>query len=229
VTRPVFLLEFHDLLVDTRAARFAALREALQHEGIAINDDVYDARFAGLSIADAVRAAAQGTALELDETGLDLATMRATAAQMAAASRGITLMPGAAEFVRNAASRAVVGLVAATSRTEAMHVVELAGLADQFSHIGCEDDGGTHTTLAERWQGVRRRLVARVSASEGNAAVMIALCGTGAGIDAAKGPGVRVFATGAVAASIAFRSDGWIPTLERLTVSELLALEAHSE
>ena len=81
MTRPVFLLEFHDLLVDTRAARFAALREALQHEGIAIDDDVYDARFAGLSIADAVRAAAQGTALELDETGLDLATMRATAAQ----------------------------------------------------------------------------------------------------------------------------------------------------
>ena len=229
MTRPVFILEFHDLLASTRDSRLTALREALRPEQIAIDDDVYDARCAGLSIADAVRGAAQGTALELDETGLDLATMRATAAQMAAASRGITLMPGAAEFVRNAASRAVVGLVASTTRAEVMHVVELAGLADQFSHIGCEDEGGSHTTLAERWQGVRRRLVARVAAREQDAAVVIALCGTRASIDAAKGPGVRVFATGPIAAPIAFRADGWIPTLEQLTISEVLALEAHSE
>ena len=229
MTRPVFLFEFHDLLVDSRAARFAALRDALSADGITIDDEDYDGRFAGLAVSDAVREAARGTPLELDETGLDLATMRTTAAQMAAASRGITLMPGAAEFVRHAASRATIGLVAATSRTETMHAVELAGLADQFSHIGCEDDGGPRATLAERWQGVRRRLVARVSAREGDAAVMIALCGTGAGIDAAKGPGVRVFAAGAIAAPIAFRADGWIPTLDLLTVSELLALEAHSE
>jgi len=204
MTRPVFILEFHDLLASTRDSRLTALREALRPEQIAIDDDVYDARCAGLSIADAVRGAAQGTALELDETGLDLATMRATAAQMAAASRGITVMVGVAELA------------------EVMHVVELAGLADQFSHIGCEDDGGSHTTLAERWQGVRRRLVARVAAREQDAAVVIALCGTRASIDAAKGPGVRVFATGPIAAPIAFRADGWIP-------SEVLALEAHSE
>ncbi len=229
MTRPVLLLEFDDLLVGTREQRLAALRESLRPEGIEIDDDRYDTTCAGLTMSEAVRAAARGTALELDETGLDLASMRAAAAQATASSRGIRLVPGAAEFVRSAATRAVIGLVAATSRSEVTQVLELAELSDHFSHVGCEDDGGPRATLAERWQGVRRRLVARVSASEGSAAVIVALCGTGAGIDAARGPGVRVFAAGAIAASIAFRADGWIPSLEKLSLSDVLAMEAHSE
>lgn len=229
MTRPVLLLEFDDLLVGTRDRRLAALRESLGTDGIVIDEELYDARCAGLTLNDAVRAAARGTPLELDETGLDLAAMRAAAAQATASSRGVRLMPGAATFVRNAATRAVIGLVAATSRSEVSQVLELADLADHFSHVGCEDDGGPRATLAERWQGVRRRLVARVTANEGSAAVMVALCGTGAGIDAARGPGVRVFATGAIAASTAFRADGWIPSLEDLSLTDVLAMEAHSE
>ena len=228
MTRPVLILEYDDLLVPTRRARLAALRESLAADGIVLDEADFEAHCAGLSMHEAVRAAARGSALELDETGLDLAAMRATATMAATTSRGITLMPGIADFVRSAGSRAVVGLVAATSRAEVGHVLELAGLTDHFSHVGCDDDGGPRATLAERWQGVRRRLVARVAASD-VPTVIIALCGTGAGIDAARSPGVRVFATGAIAAPIAFRADGWIPTLQHLTLSELLALEAHSE
>ena len=228
MTRPVLLLEFDDLLVGTRAVRFAALQEALLTEGVALDEGTFDARCAGLTLEEAVRAAARGSSLEFDETGLELTARRAAALQAKTASRGIALMPGIADFVRHAAGRAVVGLVAAAPRSEVSQILELAGLTDHFSHVGCEDDGGPRATLAERWQGVRRRLLARVAAQD-VPAVIIALCGTGAGIDAAKGPGVRVFATGAIAAPIAFRSDGWIPSLEQLTVPELLALEALSE
>jgi beta-phosphoglucomutase-like phosphatase (HAD superfamily) len=228
MTRPVLLLEFDDLLVGTRAVRFAALREALRADGVTLDEDGFDARCAGLTLDEAVRAAARGTPLELDETGLELAARRAEALQSSVASRGLALMPGIADFVRHASSRAVIGLVAAQSRSAVMQLLELAGLTDHFSHVGCEDDGGPRATLAERWQGVRRRLLARVAIQDVPTAI-IALCGTGAGIEAARGPGVRVFAAGAIAAPIAFRSDGWIPTLEQVTLSELLAMEAHSE
>ena len=82
MTLPLILIEFDDVLAETRTPKFSALRGALATEGIELSSDDYDRACSGLSFAAAARAAirhASPAGRGADETSIELASLRAPA------------------------------------------------------------------------------------------------------------------------------------------------------
>ena len=180
------LVEFEGVLVETRDARRDALMRALADDGLSLPDDEYDARCAGLPVREAARAAAAFAGAGLDETALDLLTLRAERDFAARIGTGVTLALGAAALLDGAAGRARLALVTRASRREVEFVLTLAGLEAAFECVVAADDAPPKPSPAPY-----RRALERLSRRRAvRAADSLALEDGAAGAVAARAAGV---------------------------------------
>ena len=197
---PVLLLEFEGVLVDTRAIRRAALARALTDEGAALDDaelDALDERCTALPTRDAVRcgaATAGAGGRALDETALELATLRAERYFAELLGKGVSLAPGARELVEDAAGGARLALVTRASRREVEFVLGLAGLDAAFEVVVAAEDVAAPKPSPEGYRRALERLARRRPLSPADA---LALEDSARGVRAARAAGVRVIAVGA--------------------------------
>src|SRR4051794_31360951 len=129
------LVEFEGVVVSTQASRRDALLRALSDDGIVLRAAEYDALCAGLDVASAARAGARSAGRALDETALDLATLRAERYFAETIGKGATLAPGARDFLDDAAAHARLAIVSRASRREVEFVLALAGLDAHFECV----------------------------------------------------------------------------------------------
>ncbi len=226
---PVILLEFDDVLAETREARLAALRSALATEGVDFSDDTFDIACAGLSFAAAARAAirvADVTGRAADETTIELAALRASRTFGESAARGLPLVIGATSFVQSAAGVARLGIVTRAPRRDVELVLSFSGIADAFEFmIAAEDYTGPEPASDPFEIAFARMADGRAVRNGGNIALVASLNG----VAAARAARFHPIVVGPVSPSLAFAGDGYLTSFEGATVRDVLRLAAGAE
>jgi beta-phosphoglucomutase len=134
------LFDFNGVLVDDEAQHCWALQRVLADEGIPLSRDDYYAHYLGLDdrtgLLEAFRRAQRTLTTEL----LDHLVKKKSKLYLGLVSTTLRIVPGAPEFVREAAQRFRLGVVSGAQRHEIDHVLGKTGLADTFEVIIAADD-----------------------------------------------------------------------------------------
>lgn len=215
------LMELEGVIVETYDARRTALLRALADDGISITALEYDDVAHGLPVRGAVRAAIAVAEEHMDDTGLELAALRAERYFAESMAAGVTLTDGAREGLAALHAVARLGLVTRAARREVEPVLEAADATFIFECIVTADDVPDHpkpdpaSYLSAVGRLERRRAISVREA--------IALEDARAGIRSARGAGLRCVAVGSVPAFRALDADGYLPTLRGATLESLSA------
>lgn len=218
------LMEFDGVLADTAAARCAALTFVLAEDGLELSDADYREGCAGLSTADAVRAATERCGASIDETGIELLALRVDRAFSTHVGKGIMLVDGAREAVERLAARVRVGIVTRASRRDVEFVLHLGQMEHLFGCvIGSEDANPPKPAPAPYLAALRRLELRRPIRPDG---LVVALEDGVAGIHAARAAGLRCIAVGDLPAHVAMEADAVIPAItgiDTAAVEQLIA------
>ncbi len=223
---PIILLEFDDVLAETRTPRLAALRAALEVDGIAFSDDRLEESCAGLSFAGAARAAIRNAGLAgkpADETSIALAAVRAERAFGETAARGLPLAVGAAAFVRNAAGMARLGIVTRAPRRDVDLVLSFSGLEDAFECVVAAEDYTGPEPSSEPFDSALGRMAYGRGIVVGEGIALVASLNA---VAAARAARLHPIVVGPVSPALAFAGDGYLTSLEGATVRDLVRLAA---
>ena len=205
------LVEFEGVLVTTAHARRAALQHALADDGITLTDAEFERCCLGFPPREAVLAAAGLRKVKLDETATDLATLRAERYFADDIAKGVSLAPGASEFVADAGARAPLGIVTRASRKEVDFVLGLAGLEAAFDVIVTRDDVRTAKPSPEGYERALQKLVQRRRPSRPTTSV--ALEDAPSGVLAARAVKIPVVAVGSLTSTHVGQPDAIVPSL----------------
>jgi beta-phosphoglucomutase-like phosphatase (HAD superfamily) len=226
MSAPIILFEFDDVLAETRAPRLAALRDALAIAGVVLSDERLEDSCAGLSFAAAARAAirlAGVTGPPADDTAVELAAIRAGRTFGESVARGLPLARGAAEFVRDAAGAARLGIVTRAPRRDVELVLAFSGLADSFECVVAAEDYTGPEPASEPFDTAIGRMARGRPVTIGEGMALVASLNA---VAAARAARLHPIVVGAVSPALAFAGDGYLPSLEGTTVRDLLRLAA---
>jgi len=213
------LLEWDGVLADTGVARRDALLRALADEGIAFTAEQYASECDGLDVQQAARAAVM-LALGDDPALADLVVLRAIRTFTERLARGLTMAPGALEFLRATEPRARLAIASRATRAETDLFLRLSGMDGMMACVFTADDVLQPPPAPELYEQVSAHLArTRRTRREHTVAVVH---GTSA-IRAAKSAGLHVLAVNAPA-HVALDADGAASDLGSLTLDELATL-----
>jgi beta-phosphoglucomutase-like phosphatase (HAD superfamily) len=220
---PLILLEFDDVLVETRSRRAAALRSALAPLGVELSDETFETMCDGLSFAGAARMAFRAANAVADETAIELAALQAGRAFSQSVAGGAPLARGAGEFVRNAGGRARLGLVTRAPRRDVDALLALAGLADSFECVVTAEDYSGPEPSPEPYEVAVMRMAHRAAVVMGETIALVASLNA---VAAARAARVQPIVVGEVSPTLAFAGDGYIVSLRDTAVRDVLRLAA---
>jgi beta-phosphoglucomutase-like phosphatase (HAD superfamily) len=220
------LFELEGVLVDTVSARRGALHESLAPEGITFSDAEYLELCHGLDTHETVRATAALHGVVLDETAVDLATLRAERSFAARMSRGMALAAGATALLEAVSAHTRLGLVTRANRRETQEILSVASLAHLFECVVTRTDVSNGLPSPESYQMAIERLERRRPLRAGG--VRIAVSDSRPAFAAARAAGLRCVAAGPMPAHHAVAADGFIPSLVGVSPADLERLAGSS-
>jgi beta-phosphoglucomutase-like phosphatase (HAD superfamily) len=220
---PIILLEFDDVVVETRSRRAAALRSAVGPLGVELPDETFEAVCDGLSFAGAARMAFRAAGTVADETAIEIAALQAGRAFSQSVAGGAPLAPGAGEFVHNAGGQARLGLVTRAARRDVDALLALAGLADSFECVVTAEDYSGPEPSPEPYEVAVVRMAHRAPVVVGETVALVASLNA---VAAARAAHVQPIVVGQVSPTLAFAGDGYIVSLRDTTVRDVLRLAA---
>ena len=134
------LFDFNGVLVDDEPQHCEALQRVLAAEGIALTREQYYTQYLGLDdrtgFAEAFRRANRTLTTEL----MEHLVARKSQVYLQLVSASLRMVPGAPQFVLEAARRYRLGIVSGALRREITQVLAQTGLAERFEIIVSSDD-----------------------------------------------------------------------------------------
>ena len=134
------LFDFNGVLVDDEGQHCEAMQRVLADEGIALSREDYYAYIMGLDdrtgFVEAYRRAHRTLTTEL----LNLLVANKSQIYLEIVSTSLRLVPGATEFVHDAAKQFRMGIVSGALRREIDHILRQTGFADRFEVIVAAED-----------------------------------------------------------------------------------------
>jgi len=134
------LFDFNGVLVDDEAQHYEALQRVLADEDITVTREDYYAHYLGLDdrtgFFEAYRRAQRTLTTEL----LKILVSKKSQVYLKLVATSLRMVPGATEFVHDAAKRYRLGIVSGALRGEIDHVLSQTGFADRFEVIVAADD-----------------------------------------------------------------------------------------
>ncbi len=215
------LVEPDGIVLDTLAPRREALNGALAEHGAAVDDTEYWEWCAGWPTSMAVRSVARERALNLDETALDLAVLKADRAFANYLAKGSVLVEGARSALERLAARHRLGAVSRLRRADLEAVLSMGRLEHVFSFIIGDEDASPAKPHPASYHAALRRLGRFRGGAPGS---VVALENGTAGIRAAMAAGIPCVAVGPHPAHIALEAAAYQPSLAALDPASLAVL-----
>ena len=207
------LIEWENVLVDTRSARRDALVRAFAEEGLRFDQSRWFTECHGHPLEGAV-ASALSHAGQADEPLAELLVMRASRAFAEQIGKGFVLLPGARAFVEQAQLGPPLGIVTFATRAETEFVLRLAGLEGAVSTVVC-------ATAVEEARATYERALKQLGARRSTRSDhTVAFAHIALALRGARAAGVRTVAVGA-AAHDALEADGVVASIDGLTLTEI--------
>ena len=212
------LLEFDGVIADTREPRRRALLETLSQVGVELSDEEFDERCAAMPVRAAVRAAFRLRGRPLDETEIELTSLRVERRFAELTSTGVSLVDGVGEFISSAQSHTRLGIVSFAARAEIEAVLALARLDDAFEVVIAGDDAYPSKPSSAAYVGALERLSRRRAVLRRH---VVALEPGTIGVRAAKAIGIRCAVVGALPIHQAVDADAIIPSFAGQTIASI--------
>lgn len=219
----VLVLELEGVIVETSAFRRAALATALAGVGMQLDDEEWIELGAGRAMSTAVTAVLARRGARDDPTAAELLALRADRAFAESLRGGMSLRPGAASMIASVEGKTRLAVVTRLTRAQVEQVLALTGLEHAFESIVAAEDVLEPKPAREGYELLVDRLTRRRPLRRDRT---IALEDGVAGIRAARAAGVRSLAVGALPADQAMEADGYLATLDGVTLDELARLAA---
>jgi HAD superfamily hydrolase (TIGR01509 family) len=161
------LFDFNGVIVDDESQHCDALIATLSEYGYALDRPTYYREYLGFDDRECFRFSFERIGRPHDEAVLGEAVVRKHAAYERAIRSSMHLVPGAAEFIENAALDGFqLAIVSGALRSEIELVLDLAGLRPHFAEIvaaedvgACKPDPGGYTRAREMLDLAPRRCV----------------------------------------------------------------------
>jgi len=181
-------------LADTEQLHFDTFNEVLGTDGIELTAADYFSRLIGYSDHDCFSQVLREHRRSASEARINDLIARKTALYQAAATQHEIIYPGAAEFVQHCAQRFPLALVTGTLRVEAELILRKAQLRYLFAAIVAAEDVVRGKPAPDGFKLALARLGLVHPGRSLAAAECLAIEDSPAGIDAARGAGMRVLA-----------------------------------
>lgn len=221
------LLEFDGVLADTAGLRKEALERSLADEGIELTDAEYQRACAGFPPREGAIAAAALRKARLDDTALELVGLRADRYFAESIAKGVQLMPGAAELVRDIVGKSRLAIVTRASRREVDFVLGLSGLDQAFEVIVTREDVLAPKPSPEGYERALQRLVKLRRPSRPTTS--IALEDSAPGVLAARAVKIPVIAVGQMPVQFGAEADAQLPGLAGQSLDSITSLVERAE
>jgi HAD superfamily hydrolase (TIGR01509 family) len=164
---PGILFDFNGVIVDDESQHCDALVATLDEYGYSLDRETYYREYLGFDDRECFRFTFARMGLPQDDAAIAAAVARKHAVYRQAVSASLRLVPGADEFVENAALDGFqLAIVSGALRQEIEMVLELSGLRPHFAHIiaaedvpACKPDPGGYTQAREMLELEHRRCV----------------------------------------------------------------------
>ncbi len=143
--------DFNGVIIDDERVHLKAYRDVLSAEDIPLSDEDY---FASLGMDDAafVRAAYARAGKNLSDEAARKLIDREHELHREAIKNDLPVPPGVVAFIKEASRHYDLGIVSMAERSEIEHVLELAGITNQFSLIVHAEPGRNHKPAPDCYQ-----------------------------------------------------------------------------
>lgn len=195
MTRPLhaIIFDFDGVIADSERLHLLAYQDILGAAGVSLTDAEYFERYLGYDDAGMFRAVARDKAWPMDESRLESLIAEKSARYDALAAAGEMLFPGAAAFVREAASAVPIAIASGALSHEIEDVLDRAGLRSLFPVIV----GAEHTERSKPSPDPYLHAFARLQAAAGRTfdpARTVAIEDSRWGLESARDAGLRLVA-----------------------------------
>jgi beta-phosphoglucomutase len=206
------LFDFNGVLVDDESVHLASFREVLRPLGVTFDDATYADRYLGFDDVGAFRAMLEDAGRSPSEDDVVRLVEAKKPVYMATILDKLVVFEGAAEIVRRRARRGVVGIVSGALRHEIEHCLGVMGVRDAVAFIVAAEDTKQCKPHPEGYLLGVAALVRAGGKAEGAVVIEDSL----AGIEAAKGAGLRCAAVAHSYPEDRLRAAGADVVVERL-------------
>ncbi|MBI4265558.1 MAG: HAD family phosphatase [Acidobacteria bacterium] len=140
VALQAIFLDFDGVIADSEPLHLQAFQQTLAEEGIELSADDYYGQYLGYDDVGMCQALARDRQLAMTEAQIASLVTRKGARLRALLRGGDVLFPGAAAFIRQAASHVPLAIASGAMRHEILEIVLGAGVADLFAAIVAAGD-----------------------------------------------------------------------------------------
>lgn len=212
------LFDFNGVIVDDEHIQFEAYREVMRPYEVELTEDAYFSRM-GMNDRVFVTSVFEETGKPVDAQTLDSITGAKTAKWRESVMANVPLFDGVDNFIRKCAEEFAIGIVSMAKREEIELVLGLAGLRDFFATILSAEDITTYKPDPECYrEGFRRIDLYRTS--QGHLPMhhgeCLAIEDAAAGVQAAKGAGLKALGVTSHVSADALRAAGADAVTDRL-------------
>lgn len=166
------LLDYNGVIVNDEPLHQIAFREILGEEGITFTADEYRAHYLGRDERASFREAYRRAGRPADPAGVERQVQRKSRLYQSLAERELQLVPGAGDFVREAAGRARIAVVSGALGAEIPAGLARAGIADLVEVLVSSDDVTTTKPDPAGFRLALQRLAAKHSTDTWRALVV---------------------------------------------------------
>lgn len=223
VTGVVF--DFDGIIVDSEPLHYRAFQKVLEPLGAGFTWQEYVDRYMGFDDRDAFREAFNVNRLPLDQATLTGLIAAKAALFHDVAAEGVVPYPGVVELVRSLAGKVPLAICSGALRSDIEPVLRMLSLNDAFDCLVTAEDVAASKPDPASYRLAVQRLQQRFPAAAIAAARVIAIEDTPAGIESARGAGLKVLAvTNSYPATDLSAADRVVAALSAISVEELLRL-----
>lgn len=210
------IFDFNGVLVDDESVHLAAFRAVVQPLGIVLDDATYAERYLGFDDAGAFRAMLEDSGARATDADVARLVAAKKPVYMELIAGALVVFEGAADLVRRRATLGPVGIVSGALRDEIEHALGVMGVRESIAFIVSAEDTTRCKPDPEGYALALKALDEAVPLGRRARSHVIVIEDSLAGIEAAKGAGLRCAAVAHSYAAEKLRAAGADIVVQRL-------------
>lgn len=219
------VFDFDGIIVDSEPLHYRAFQKVLQPLGAGFTWQEYVDRYMGFDDRDAFREAFKVNGLPLDNAALAGLIAAKAALFHEVAAEGVVPYSGVVELVRALTGKVPLAICSGALRSDIEPVLRMLALDDAFDCLVTAEDVAASKPDPASYRLAVQQLQQRFPAAAIVADRVIAIEDTPAGIESARGAGLKVLAvTNSYPAADLSAADRVVAALSAISVEELLQL-----
>lgn len=189
------IFDFDGVIVDTEPIHYQVFQTILEPQGMGYSWQEYTDKYMGFDDRDAFREAFHTAGKEVSQDVLQLLINQKAAIFEEVVTQGVTPYPGVIELIQELADQGIpLAISSGALRSDIIPILEQLKIKDFFTHIVTADDVPQSKPDPASYIGARDKLLYSYPHQLDSNSVIYAIEDTPAGIQSAKGAGLKVVA-----------------------------------